>query len=84
MKLGVYGIRDAAVKAFMRPFYARSDAEAVRSITDTVKDATHPLAMHPEDYELYKFGEFNEESGLFEVGIPHGIVSVKSLVITKE
>lgn len=81
MKLGVYAIRDAAIKCFVRPFYARSDAEAVRSVSDVCKDSTHPFSQHPEDYEVYKLGEFDEETGLFAVGAPVGLVSVKSLAL---
>ena len=57
--LGVYTIRDSKAEAYMQPFTFRTDAEAIRAFGDSVEKAGTPLHDHPEDYFLYKVGEFD-------------------------
>lgn len=65
MKYVIVSIKDLAVGAFMRPFFAPSTGAAVRSFGDEVKRADSEMAKHPEDYELYKLGEWDDSDGAF-------------------
>lgn len=63
MKLLACVIRDSAVDSYMRPFYVRSTGEAIRVFSDSVNSGENGMKAHPEDYELYVIGEYEEESG---------------------
>lgn len=63
MKLVVVAVRDSAVDAFMRPFFAPSTAFAVRSFGEAVKEPESPMFKSPQDYALFELGSFDEESG---------------------
>lgn len=56
-------VRDSAVDAFMRPFHVPSTGMAVRSFRDEVNNPESPMHKHPEDFELFELGTFDEESG---------------------
>lgn len=66
-RLVIVAVLDSAVKAFMRPFYAPTLEAALRSFYDEVKRGgeDNMMAKHPDDFQLWYLGEFDEESGLF-------------------
>nr|QJB20881.1 MAG: nonstructural protein [Microvirus sp.] len=72
----VFSVRDKAVGAFLQPFYARSRGEAMRSFIDAMADGNHAFEKHPEDYDLYYLGDFDEEKGVFND--PEGVKVVSS------
>lgn len=61
----VVSIRDSKVDSFQRPFFVPHIGYALRSFEDEVKRNASDNAMynHPEDYELFKIGEYNEREG---------------------
>ncbi len=64
MNLNIYSVFDCAAAAYMRPFFAQSDAEALRSFTDISIDADHPIGAHPEDYSLHRIGTYNDQTAV--------------------
>lgn len=66
MKLRVYSVRDIKADAFAPPFFLGRDEVAARSFSDAIHDPKHPMASHPEDYELYCLGDFDDETGRIE------------------
>jgi len=60
-------VKDSAVQAFNRPFFVPTVATAVRSYTDEVNRAAEDNQMyrHPEDFELWVIGAFDDEKGEF-------------------
>lgn len=67
MLLVVCVVRDRAVDAFMRPFFVTHVGGALRGFTDEVnaKSGDSPVASHPDDYELYELGSFNDADASF-------------------
>lgn len=63
MKLNVYAIYDKAVNAYMRPFVMQADGQAIRVFSDMAVDADHEISKHPEDYSLFRIGEFDGNTG---------------------
>lgn len=63
MILRVYSVYDNSVKAFMTPFFARADGEAVRMFQDACADTSHNFSKHAHDYVLYCLGAFNDTDG---------------------
>ena len=70
MKLKIFTIWDAKAEAYQRPFFANTNAMAIRSVTDAVNDSSHPLGQHPEDYSLFAIGEFDELTAKVEMTSP--------------
>ena len=63
MKLQAYTIYDVASGTYMRPFYSEADGQAIRGFKDIATDKDHEVGKHPEDYTLYRIGDFNTTTG---------------------
>lgn len=74
MKLVICAVKDRAAQAFGRPMFIPSVGVAIRSFSDEVNRVSedNSLNKHPSDYDLYHFGDFDDNSGefnLFEVPV---------------
>lgn len=58
----LYSVYDAAVGAYLTPFFARSHGEALRSFQDAINDPKTSLNAHPHDFSLFYVGTFNDGS----------------------
>lgn len=69
MKMIVCSIKDRAADAFGRPFYVPAVGVAIRSFQDEVNRAADDsqIYQHPDDFDLFELGTFNDDSGLFEL-----------------
>lgn len=65
----IVSVKDTAAQAFGRPIFVPAVPVAVRSFRDEVnrKDSSEDLARHPEDFELYELGSFDDSTGIVEV-----------------
>lgn len=66
MKTKVYAVMDNKLSAFMTPFFSHNDETAQRSILVALSHAESAIAVAPDDYDLYKIGIFDDESGLID------------------
>lgn len=81
MNLNVYSVYDLKAKAFLSPFFLPQDAMAVRALIDAVEDPNHQFAKHPEDYQLFRLGQFDDELGVLSPSPEHALlIQVSSLV----
>lgn len=69
MKLKIYTVYDAKVEAFLTPFFCRTDPEACRLFADAARSVDHSFAKHPEDFALFRIGEFDDAGASIEVGL---------------
>lgn len=53
-------VRDRAVDAFMLPICVHAIGQAIRSFTDEVNRPDSPMRAHPEDYDLYHIGIYDD------------------------
>lgn len=60
MKLLICSVYDAAVGAYMQPFFCRSKSEAIRSFSDAVGAKESQFCAHPEDYTLMCVGAWDD------------------------
>ena len=65
-KMKVFVIYDAKVEAYLQPFYARTNGEALRMWEQSVNDEKTQFYRHPQDFALYGTAEYNEDNGRFE------------------
>jgi len=80
MKLHVYTIYDVASGIYMRPFFQQTDGQATRSFSDIALDADHEIGKHPEDYTLFRIGQYNDNTGKLEGEIPEKIITALQCV----
>ena len=69
MKLVLCSVKDRASDAYGRPMFVPSTGVAIRSFSDEInrQDAENQLYNHPDDFDLYEFGEFDDNTGRFNL-----------------
>ncbi len=63
MKLNIYMVHDQKANAYLPPFFLPEDGMAHRTFGDCCNDVEHQFGKHPEDYTLFKLGEFDDLVG---------------------
>lgn len=63
--MNLYAIRDRLIGYFMRPFPAETNFGVLAAISKAINDEDNndALAKTPHHFEIWKLGEFNEETG---------------------
>lgn len=67
MKLKVIAVRDSPADAYMPPSFVHNTGQAIREFGDICKDPNHQFSKHPEDYELFYLGEWDDQDGTFDL-----------------
>lgn len=67
MILIVMSVRDRAADVFGQPMFVASRGGAIRSFGDEVNraDANNALHKHPEDFDLYELGIYDDSTASF-------------------
>lgn len=83
MRLLVMAVRDAKAQTFGSPFYSVATGKAMRDFTDEVNRAAqdNDLYKHPDDFDLYSLGAFDNATGKFEVVEPQVLCRGKEVAI---
>jgi len=63
MELLAFSIKDRALAAYMRPWFAVTTGQAIRMFTDELNRHDSEMFKHQDDYDLYHLGSFDEETG---------------------
>lgn len=87
MKLVLCSVKDRAADAYGRPMFVPSVGVAIRSFSDEVnrQDSENQLFNHPDDFDLYELGEFDDNTGLFNLHEQPKLLSLgKQVKISKE
>lgn len=75
-------VRDLAIGAFGVPFFVQSVGQAKRSFGDEVNKPDSPIHQHPEDYELFHLGSYDDGSTHFDLAaVPMPLGSARSYLI---
>lgn len=81
MKLFLYTVHDRAVNAYLSPYYARTEAEAIRSLENAARDPNHAFSQHPGDYRLFALGSYDDATARFDLlPAPVFVTSVEQLL----
>ena len=69
MKLVLCSMKDRAADAFARPMFVPSIGVAIRSFSDEINRQAddNQLYQHPDDFDLYDLGVFDDSNGKFEL-----------------
>ena len=68
MKMQMFSVYDTASGLFARPIFAQSRGIAIRSFSDEVnrQAADNTLYQHPEDFQLFHLGVYDDQTGVCE------------------
>ena len=84
MKYGIYSIKDTKI-GFMNPFYSHNDGTALRDFTNGANDAQkNAINTNPEDKELWRLGEFDDQTGEIKSEVKYLIKANDVITIKKE
>jgi len=69
MKLVLCSVKDRAADAYARPMFVPSTGVAIRSFSDEINRQAedNQFYNHPDDFDLYEFGEFDDNTGQFNL-----------------
>lgn len=82
MRYKVMAIRDRAADVYGQPFFMATVAMGIRAFTDEVNrgDTNSNICKHPDDFDLYLLGDFDDGSGVFECSAPTQLAVGKDCV----
>lgn len=65
MKHFIYTVYDLKAEMWNKPLIGQGDKVGlmVRTFTDLANDKQHPIGQHPEDYCLFRVGEWDDDEG---------------------
>lgn len=64
MKYILCSIHDRSVNAYQPVYTVRAEGEAIRNFMDAIaSEQSGALHKHPDDFDLYVVGSFNDDSG---------------------
>lgn len=66
MKRPVLAIYDVKAKLFQMPMFPAAVGQVLREFSDLVNDGKSAYAKHPEDYQLFQLGFYDDVEGRFE------------------
>lgn len=66
MKMQMYVVMDAQAEATTRPMFFERDAVAIRWFKGVVHDEGNQMGRTPEDFTVYRVGEYDDEFMLLE------------------
>lgn len=58
----VYSVFDCKAEAYLQPFFAPTNAVAIRNFIEAALDQKHQFHKYAADYTLFEIGMFNEET----------------------
>lgn len=71
MNLVMVAIRDEKAEAWLNPMFFLSEGQAIRSFADAVNSGEGDIGKHPEDFNLFRVGYFDQKSGMIDVTEPY-------------
>lgn len=67
MNLVIVSVFDRAAQAFAQPQFVAAAGQAIRGFSDQVNGDKSVVSEHPDDFDLYEFGAFDDNAGKFEL-----------------
>jgi Phage ORF5 protein len=74
----IVAIRDRAIDTYSVPSFVPNVGAAVRGFGDEIKrphtdERPNQLNLHPEDFDMFLMGTYDDQSGLFDSQVPKQI-----------
>jgi len=84
MKTGIYTLYDIKAGIFTPPMLLTNDQVAKRVLANCANDKTHNVGQNPEDFHVYKNGEYDDTTGVIEPYNPPQILASAISVLKRE
>lgn len=82
MKIKIYSVMDSSTGVYALPYYSERDESAIRMFAMLVNDSRNVLInQHPEDFVLYRIGEFDDDLGVVTGDVP--VIISKAVDVVK-
>lgn len=78
MKYMLISLKDRAIEAFQPVANVRAEGEALRTFKDLIANPQSQVHAHPDDYDLYQVGTFDDQDGQIEPCTPRKIADGKA------
>lgn len=80
MRFKIISVRDIVADVFSQPQFAPNLGSAIRSFGDQCRNKTEGniIGAHPQDFELYELGEFDDSKAEFHCDNPPRQIAVGS------
>ena len=76
MNVTMFSVFDSKAGVYTQPFFAPTVGVAIRSLQSLMLDHSHTFYTHPEDYTLYRLGEFDDNVGDIAATNPEAIANM--------
>lgn len=63
MQMKVFAVYDIKALAYMQPFFGGNAGSAMRAFGDEVTKQGSNIGKHPEDYQLFEIGAYDDNTG---------------------
>lgn len=72
MKYIICSVRDIKAATYSQPFFSPTLNHGIRSFYDAVshQDQNNMMLKHPDDFQLFLLGHFDDQLGTFDTGEP--------------
>lgn len=75
MRTKLYCVKDAKSGLFSHPIHEHTDDLAIRNFVSAVGAAEGPMSQYPEDFTLFRVGEYDNELGMLFAEQPYSLMS---------
>lgn len=65
MEIIVVSIKDRLANVHGQPMFFATTGTAIRAFQDAINDQQSNVSKHPDDYDLFQLGTYNDETGTF-------------------
>lgn len=80
MRLFSYAVRDVKAEHYSKPFWSVAPGEALRSFQMECENPESMLHRFPDDFHLFRLGEFNQLTGELVPQLPLQVCSARDFV----
>lgn len=63
----IFSVYDSKVAAYLPPMLMRTRGEAIRAVTEAIRDPQHQFAKHAPDFVLFELGEWDDNTAEYSL-----------------
>ena len=75
----IYALRDIRTEAYLKPMFLQNLAVLDRALKDAKNDENNLLCLHPEDYQVYALGEYDDSTGKLTPQAPEHLYNIPDI-----
>jgi len=84
MITGAFSIYDSKAEYFSAPYFYKTNGMAIRAFTELARDANSTISKHPDDYRLFRVGDFDDDTGTLTSGTAPMLLATGTEVVSED